>query len=35
MHKFELSAYKKIWEEKDVITSILNDPDLIRSNHTF
>lgn len=35
MHKFELSVYKKIWEDKDVVTSIINDPDLIRSNHTF
>ena len=35
MHKFELSAYKGIWEDKNVITTILNDPELIRANHTF
>ena len=35
MHKFELSAYKAIWEDKDAITSILNNPDLIKANHTF
>lgn len=35
MHKFELSVYNKIWEDKDVVTTILNDPELIRSNHTF
>lgn len=35
MHKFELSVYKQIWEDKNVVTSILNDPDLIRANHTF
>jgi hypothetical protein len=33
MHKFELSIYKQIWEDKDVVTSILNNPDLIRANH--
>ena len=33
MHKFELSIYSKIWEDKDVVTAILNDPDLIRANH--
>lgn len=33
MHKFELSVYKQIWEDKDVVTSILNNPELIRSNH--
>lgn len=35
MHKFELSVYKGIWEDKNVITQILQNPDLIRSNHTF
>ena len=35
MHKFELSAYKGIWEDKNVVTEILNDPVLIRANHTF
>lgn len=35
MHKFELSVYNKIWEDENVVTSILNDPELIRSNHTF
>ena len=35
MHKFELSAYKGIWEDKNVITTILNDPNLIKANHTF
>ena len=35
MHKFELSAYSKIWEDADVVTTILNDPYLVKSNHTF
>ena len=35
MHKFELSVYKQIWEDKNVVTTILNDPELIRANHTF
>ena len=35
MHKFELSAYKQIWEDKNVVTDILNDPELIKANHTF
>lgn len=35
MHKFELSVYKGIWEDKNVITQILQNPDLIRANHTF
>lgn len=35
MHKFELSVYKGIWEDKNVITKILQNPELIRANHTF
>lgn len=35
MHKFELSVYKKIWEDKDVVTKIINNPNLIKANHTF
>ena len=34
-HKFELSAYASLWKDKAVVTKILNDPYLIRSNHTF
>lgn len=34
-HKFELSAYASIWKDKAVVTQILNDPSLIKSNHTF
>lgn len=35
MHKFELSVYKGIWEDKNVITKILQNPELVRANHTF
>ena len=35
MHKFELSVYKGIWEDKNVITQILQNPELIKANHTF
>ena len=35
MHKFGLSTYSKIWEDKDVVTAILNDPYLVKANHTF
>ena len=35
MHKFEMSVYKKIWEDKDVLTRIVNDPLLIAANHDF
>ena len=36
--KFESSTYNKIWDSKEgrqIVTQILNDPDLIRANHTF
>lgn len=36
--KFESSTYNKIWdsnEGRQIVTQILNDPDLIRANHTF
>lgn len=36
--KFASSTYNKIWdsnEGRQIVTQILNDPDLIRSNHTF
>jgi hypothetical protein len=36
--KFANSTYNKIWDSKegrDIVTQILNDPDLIRANHTF
>lgn len=36
--KFENSVYSKIWdssEGRQIVTSILNDPNLIRANHTF
>lgn len=35
MHKFELSVYKKLWEDEIVITRILQNPNLVKSNHTF
>lgn len=35
MHKFELSVYKQIWEDSNVLTKIVNSPDLIKANHTF
>lgn len=35
MHKFETSVYKQIWEDSNVLTTILNNQDLIRANHTF
>ena len=38
MAKFENSVYSKIWdssEGRQIVTSILNDPNLIRANHTF
>lgn len=35
MDKFELSAYKGIWEDSNVVTTILNNPSLIRANHQF
>lgn len=35
MHKFELSIYKQLWEDKDVLTQIINDPELVNANHTF
>lgn len=34
-HKFEFGAYASLWRDKAVVTKILNDPHLIRSNHTF
>ena len=36
--KFELSTYSKIWDSSEgtrIVTDILNDPELIKSNHTF
>ena len=36
--KFASSIYNKIWdssEGRQIVTQILNDPDLIRANHTF
>ena len=36
--KFELSTYSKIWDSQEgrqIVTSILNDPNLIKANHTF
>ena len=36
--KFENSVYSKIWdssEGRQIVTSILNDPNLIKANHTF
>lgn len=36
--KFELSTYSKIWdssEGRQIVTDILNDPELIKANHTF
>ena len=36
--KFASSTYNKIWdsnEGRQIVTHILNDPDLIRANHTF
>lgn len=36
--KFANSTYNKIWdsnEGRQIVTQILNDPDLIRANHTF
>lgn len=35
MHKFELSIYKVLWEDKKALTTILQNPDLIKANHTF
>lgn len=35
MHKFENSVYKQIWEDSNVLTTVLNNTDLIRANHTF
>ena len=35
VHKFELSVYKGLWEDKNIITTILNDPTLVKSNHDF
>ena len=36
--KFELSTYNKIWDSQEgrqIVTDILNDPNLINANHTF
>lgn len=36
--KFANSTYNRIWDSKEgreIVTKILNDPDLIRANHTF
>lgn len=35
MHKFELSIYKGLWEDKKALTTILQNTDLIKANHTF
>lgn len=36
--KFELSTYNKIWDSREgrqIVTTILNTPELIKANHTF
>lgn len=36
--KFELSTYNKIWDSREgrqIVTTILNTPELINANHTF
>ena len=36
--KFEQSTYNKIWdsaEGRQIVTQILNNPDLINANHMF
>lgn len=36
--KFDLSTYNKIWDSREgrqIVTTILNTPELINSNHTF
>lgn len=35
MHKFEQSIYRQIWEDASTLTAIVNDPNLIRANHSF
>lgn len=38
MAKFENSKYSKIWDSNEgrlIVNAILNDPELIRANHTF
>lgn len=35
LHKFELSAYKGLWEDSAVVTKILNDPFLIKANFQY
>lgn len=38
MHKFDTSQFYKLWESKEgrkIMTDILNDPDMIYSNHQF
>ena len=38
MHKFDTSQFYKLWESKEgrqIMSTILNDPDMIYSNHTF
>ena len=34
MHKFEQSAYAQIWEDASAVTTILQDPNLIKANFT-
>ena len=36
--KFENSKYNKIWDSNEgrvIVNAILNDPELIKANHTF
>lgn len=35
MHKFEQSAYAQIWEDASAVTTILQNPNLIKANFTF
>ena len=38
MHKFDTSQFYKLWESNEgrqIMSTILNDPDMIYSNHTF
>lgn len=35
MHKFEQSAYAQIWEDASAVTTILQNPDLVKANFTF
>lgn len=35
MHKFEQSAYAQIWEDASAVTTILQNPNLVKANYTF